>query len=119
MRKYIGTYRVFPEVDLITGKPVDDLYLKGRYDVRVSGYSKDEMSILFLFNQTVNKLLPELKKLKIELYKLSEGDSESIYVFKEKDLDKVAPVLKLQIRGKNIDPMSSKNRLPKEKRIAI
>jgi len=119
MRKYIGTYRVFPEVDLITGKPVDDLYLKGRNNIRVFRHNDNELGILFLSSRTANSVIADFKKLKVKLTKVSEGDWESIYIFKEKDINDVASILKLQIKNRNIDPMDSKNRLPKAKRIKL
>lgn len=111
MRKYIGTYRVYPEIDLETGKPVDDLYLKCRNNVVVFRYGKNRLGTLFPSRITLNKMLPEFKNKKIKITKISEGDVESIYVFAEKDIEKVAGVLKPFIRGKFIDPMSDKNRL--------
>lgn len=111
MRKYIGTFRVYPEIDLETGKPVDDLYLKCKNNVTIFRYGKDELGILFPSRITLNKMLPEFKKEKIKVLQVSEGDVESIYAFAEKDMEKVAGVLKPFTRGKFVDPMSNKNRL--------
>ena len=110
MRKYIGTYRVYPEVDLETGKPIEDLFLKGKNNVEIFRYNKKELGILFPARNTLNKMLPILKKKKIKVKKISEGDSESIYAFKEKDLSEIAKILNIFIRGKFVDPMDKRNR---------
>lgn len=119
VRRYIGTYRVFPEADLVTGKPVDDLYLKCKYNVQIFRYDKNWLGVLFTSGQTVNNVLPKLKKLGVNMTKVSDGDVESIYKFPEDKIDEVASILKPQVQGKNIDPMDAKNRLSKDKRITI
>lgn len=110
MRKYVGTYRVYPELDLETGKLVEEFYLKCKNNVEIFRYNKKELGILFPARNTLNKMLPILKKKKIKVKKISEGDSESIYAFKEKDLSEIAKILNIFIRGKFVDPMDKRNR---------
>ncbi len=110
MRKYIGTYRVYPENDLETGKPIEDLFLKGKNNVEVFRYNKKRLGILFPSRMTLNKVLAEFKNGKIKVLKESEGDVECVYSFAEKDLPKIAKILKLFQRGKFIDPMDKRNR---------
>lgn len=66
------------------------------------------LAILFVAIQTVKNVLPQLKSLGVKAELLSEGDQESTYIFPEKDLSKVASILKPQIKGKNIKAKSIK-----------
>jgi hypothetical protein len=111
INKYIGKYRVFQEIDLESGKAsknTDDTYLKTKYKSQIYRYDDNTLAILFVTSKSPINILPQLKKLNINVEMLSEGDSESIYLFDEKDIKKVASILKPQIKGKNISSKSVK-----------
>jgi len=113
LKKYIGIYRVFPEVCLDSGKPStnqDDTYLKCKNNNQIYRYNKNTLAILFTSTKSKNKYLPDIEKLKVKIRLLSEGNFESIYLFPEKDLAKVASILKPQTKGKNINPFIAERR---------
>lgn len=106
--KYVGTYRVFQAINLdgTLSKNEDDTYLKCKYNTQVYRHNKDTLAILFVANQTVRNMLPVLKKAGVHLQLHTEGDNESIYLFPEKDLKKLAKIMKPLTKGKNIKPNS-------------
>lgn len=111
MQKYIGTYRVFHAIDLNAGRASsndNDTYLKGKYNTEIYRYDDDTLAIYFVATNTVNNVLPKLQELGVHLTKYLEGDSESIYLFPEKDIHKVHTILKFQTKGKNIQSKSIK-----------
>ncbi len=110
MLNYIGTYRVFQQLNLSTQKPSsndNDTYLKCKNNLQIYRHDKDNLAIYLPTTNIQNKYLPELNKL-IKLDLLSEGDFEATYLFKESDLEKITYLIKPQIQGKNIHPKSVK-----------
>ncbi len=111
INKYVGTYRVFQNIDLTTGKASEneyDTYLKGKYNTQVYRYDKNTLALYFAATNTVNKILPVLKDLGVQLKLFVQGDFESVYLFPEQDLSKVHSILKFQTKGKNIQAKSIK-----------
>lgn len=102
---------MFHEINMETGRPSDNdfaTFLKGRYNTEIYRYDGKILAIYFSSNRTVNNLIPLFKELGVKLTKESEGDFESVYLFSEKDISKVAKILKFQTKGKNISPKSKK-----------
>jgi len=112
INKYIGTYRVFPTLTLDgeLSKNLDDLYLLGKYKIQVYRHDKNTLAIYFLNNQTVNNIIPQLKELGINIELYLEGDFESIYHFKECEIEKVNKIVKFQTKGKGIQAKSVKTK---------
>jgi len=112
INKYIGTYRILPTLTLDgeLSKNIDDVFLLGKYKIQVYRYDKNTLSIYFLNNQTVNNVIPQLRELGINIELYLEGDFESIYHFKECEIEKVNEIVKFQTKGKNIQAKSVKTK---------
>ena len=112
INKYIGIYRVFAEVDLITKKAstnLDDTYLKGRYKCQVYRYDNNNLCIYFPSGtSSTNIVLPQFDENDIKYKLYIDCESESVYIVSEKDIDKIHFILKFQIKGKNIQARSKK-----------
>ena len=109
MNKYLGVYRIFPAVDLITGKPssnIKDNYILGKHKIQVYRYSKNKLAIYFQSNNTVNNILYQLEAMGITFSLHQEGDLESVYLFDEQHLSKIHQLVHFQIKGKNIQAKS-------------
>ena len=112
INKYIGTYRILPTLTLDgeLSKNIDDVFLLGKYKIQVYRYDKNTLSIYFLNNQTVNNVIPQLRELGINIELYLEGDFESIYHFKECEIEKVNKIVKFQTKGKGIQAKSVKTK---------
>ena len=113
MRHYIGTYRVFPAVDLETGKASsnkDDTYLKTKYKSQIYRHTKSKLALLLTTGNSIKNVPPQLEQAGVKLILHFDGDCEAIYLFSEKDMDKVAKIMKPQVKGKDIPPESVKTR---------
>lgn len=86
------------------------MYLLGKHKIQVYRYDEDTLCIYFQSGQTVNNIIPQLEKLNIKLDLFVRGDTEFIYFFDEKELSKVHSVVKFQIKGKNIQAKSVRNK---------
>lgn len=119
MNKYIGTYRVFPTL-LLNGELSpnrEDTYLLGRHKIQVYRWDKNTLCIYFASNQTVNNVLPKAKEMGIKLELYLQGDLESVYKFKEADIHKLHEIVRFQIKGKNIQAKSKKNKRRLQKKM--
>lgn len=121
IQKYLGVYTLFYEQDLTTGKPAKDketgkynIYIKGKYNTEAYRYNNNTIAIYFPSNQTLNKLNAQNIKYSI----LSQGDTESIILVKEKDIDKLHSILKFMIKGKN-DQLKEAKRKAKEEKLKV
>jgi len=68
------------------------------------------LSIYFTNNQTVNNVIPQIKELGVDIKLYLSGDFESVYHFKEIDIEKVNEIVKFQTKGKNIQAKSVKTK---------
>lgn len=101
---------MFQVVD-INGKPSknnDDTFLKCKYNSEIYRYNEDTLALYLTSTNTANNVIPKLKEAGVKLTLHIEGDTEYIYLFPEKDIDKVAAIMKPQIKGKNIQAKSKK-----------
>lgn len=112
INKYIGTYRIFSPIDYRTGKTTTnefDTYLKGKYKSETSRFDSKRLAIYFSSGKSsANIVLPQFDELKIKHEQYIDGESEVVYIFPEKDLDKVHSILKFQTKGASIKPTSVK-----------
>lgn len=111
IKKYIGTYRVFHEID-INGKITkneDATYLLGKSKSECYRYDKTKLAIYFPKGKsTANTVLPLFDKLGIKYTLYIEGDYELVYLVEESQIDKIHSILKFKTQGKNIKPNSVK-----------
>jgi 16S rRNA U1498 N3-methylase RsmE len=108
--KYRGTYRIFMPIDS-KGKPTkneNDTYVKGKYKTEVYRYNKNTLAVQFMTTESAKITIQKLSELGVNLTNFIQGDFESVYLFPEKDLDKVNSVLKFQKKGAKISPKSVK-----------
>lgn len=125
--RYKGTYRLKAPYDLrnnqygrkLNGTLEDiDVYIDCQHGNKVFHY---ERSILQAYIPSLIRGHNVLKKL-TELYgqdivsDIEESDSEVLFRFNAKDIEKIIPLLKPRTNGSGISPFSSKN-LPKTKYI--
>ncbi len=109
MNKFIGTYRVCCEKDLITNKPVENgenTYIKCKKNCEIYRYSSE---VLVLYIPTSKRGKMYLNLLKPYVFKYDNGDMEYRLYFKESDLDKVVEVAKPSTQGKNIKPKNKRS----------
>lgn len=108
----MGKYRVFKEIDVVSGRVVRDennTFLKGRNGTMVFRYNDKQLSLYFLSKPNKTQLA-EFKESGVELSLFVEGDREAVYHFLEEELDKVHKIIKLRTRGKNIEPSNKSTR---------
>ena len=125
--RYKGTYRLKAPYDLrnnqygrkLNGTLEDiDVYIDCKHGNKVFHYGR---SILQAYIPSLIRGHNVLKKL-TELYgqdivsDIEESDSEVLFRFNAKDIEKIIPLLKPRTNGSGISPFSSKN-LPKTKYI--
>lgn len=125
--RYKGTYRLKAPYDLrnnqygrkLNGTLEDiDVYIDRQHGNKVFHYGR---SILQAYIPSLIRGHNVLKKL-TELYgqdivsDIEESDSEVLFRFNAKDIEKIIPLLKPRTNGSGISPFSSKN-LPKTKYI--
>lgn len=112
IQKYIGTYRVFAEPDLTTGKASkneDDTYLKGKYKSQIYRYDENNLCIYFPSGKSsTNIVLPQLDDMGVKYDLYIEAETELIYIVSEKDIHKVNEVLHFSTKGKNVQAKSVK-----------
>ena len=109
IQKYIGTYRVFPQIDKTTSKVSEnelDLFLKGKYNTEIYRHNSKKLAIYFPTKSSLNNISSQLKDSKIKLTKYLEGDLEAVYLFNEEDIHNLHEILKFQTKGKGIKPSS-------------
>ena len=127
LMRYKGTYRLKAPYDLrnnqygrkLNGTLEDiDAYIDCQHGNKVFHYGR---SILQAYIPSLIRGHNVLKKL-TELYRqdivsdIEESDSEVLFRFNAKDIEKIIPLLKPRTNGSGISPFSSKN-LPKTKYI--
>lgn len=128
LMKYKGTYRLLPEIDQATNDFVrdengeindNDTYIACRNGIKVYafGHEPDNKVTYWLTAyvpslQKGRKTVRELQERNIDIRRVIETDSEVMFNFKAKDIDKIMEKLKPVTLGKNISPHSTKN-LPK------
>lgn len=128
LMRYKGTYRLLPEIDQATNDFVrdengdindNDTYIACRNGIKVYafGHEPDNKVTYWLTAyvpslQKGRKTVRELQERNIDIRRVIETDSEVMFNFKAKDIDKIMEKLKPVTLGKNISPHSTKN-LPK------
>lgn len=128
LMRYKGTYRLLPEIDQSTNDFVrdengdindNDTYIACRNGIKVYafGHEPDNKVTYWLTAyvpslQKGRKTVRELQERNIDIRRVIETDSEVMFNFKAKDIDKIMEKLKPVTLGKNISPHSTKN-LPK------
>lgn len=118
MIKYRGVYRVYLQQDR-NGKYTpneNDTYLKCKNSVHIYRFSKDKLAIQFNSNEYRNNRLRDLSELGISMELFVSGDSESVYLFDEKDLLIVASIVKPIIKGKDQNPKKRTVNITEERR---
>lgn len=130
--KYVGTYRVLPEIDRSTGDfprdfdgsiVDDDIYITCQNNIQIKMAHLDSSRRMLLSayipsigrGRNIKKALDEQGIFYIEY---EETDAEVIFLFKAADIEPVAKLLKAKTSGAGIRPFSSKN-LPKRKDIVL
>jgi hypothetical protein len=109
--KYRGVYTLFYETDIKGNQTNENIsYLRGKYNTEIFRYDKNTIAIYFISGATTNNVLPQFDKLGVKYKCYVQGDFESVYHFKEKDLEKIHSVLHFQIKGKNQQKIEMKNK---------
>lgn len=124
--KFVGTYRVKAELDLIThdfprnasgeiDESFEDLYIPCARGVIKHTYLGRDILALCYYNhaQQARNIYTILKEKypKIDI-ELDDGDTDGLIYFNAKDIKKIATVCQPRTSGKDISPFSPKN-LPK------
>lgn len=79
----------------------NDTYLKCKSNTHIYRYNDTMLAIQFNSNGYANNRVKDFKSIGVELQKFVQGDNESVYLFYEKDLSKVADILKPRVKGAN------------------
>lgn len=123
IEKYVGTYRVLPELDPTTSDfPKDaagripdsyeDFYIPcSKGDIRHT-YEEGILQWRILDRPATGHNVYDALRAKFGKtlwLKLDDFGSDVIILFKESDLDKIADIVKPKTNGKRIPPLSSKN----------
>ncbi len=112
--KYRGTYRVLMQ-EKTTNE--NDTYLKCKSNTHIYRYNDTMLAIQFNSNGYANNRVKDFKSKGVELQKFVQGDNESVYLFYEKDLSKVADILKPRVKGANkTHKITKKKELSEEQR---
>ena len=104
---------MFAEVDLNTGKAdggAGSTYLKGKNNTEVYRYNQNKLAIYFPATKSMQDRTKELREQGVKLELFVECENEYVYLFPEKDIDKVHKILKFHKKGKDLDPMCKKTR---------
>lgn len=120
LEKYVGKYRVLPELDLDTNDfprdekgsidpTYDDLYIPCRRGYIKSSYEPDYLCWFSDTLKTGRNIKKEFEEHKIPIYKYDESDLEVIIWFDDKYMNKVASIVKPKTSGKSIKPFSRRN----------
>jgi hypothetical protein len=86
----------------------NDTYLRGKYKTEVYRYNSNTLAIQFNTKPSVKTVIPKLSELGVTTTLFVQGDFESVYLFPEKDLDKVNNILKFKTSGARISPKSKR-----------
>jgi hypothetical protein len=117
--KYRGIYRVFLQQNPKTGEYTpnqDDTYLKCKNNVHIFRYNKDTLAVQFNSNKYRNNRLAEFTESGIDMKLFVSGNTESVYLFDEKDLVFVANILRPIIKGKDKNPKKRTRNITEEQR---
>lgn len=133
LMKYVGTYRVLPELDLQThdvprnrkgevADGYDDLYIPCRCGAKIYYYGQAENKTVILsayfpkkttiYSGIKNKITTSCG------FDFREGDKDATLSFYAQDMDEIAQILGAKVRGADISPFSVKN-LPLNKDVVI
>ena len=113
INRYVGTYRVFAQVDLSTKKTstnINDTFLKGKHGIQVYRQAKDTLAIYFPGGKNTYTLdmILQFEELGVKLSLHIDGDKESVYLFPEESINKIHQIVKFSTQGKNVKPTSIK-----------
>ena len=120
LEKYVGTYRVLPELDPTTNDfpkdekghidpSYDDLYIPCSKGIIKHTYTPYYLAWYCDKIGTGRSVKRELENKKVNIKNYEESDSEVIFWFDDADIKKVAAVVKPKTKGKKISPFSSRN----------
>ena len=125
--KYKGTYRILAELDQDTNdfprdssgnidEDYDDLYISCQNGNKIkSAYLENNRMLLSAYIPSLGRgrnIKKELDKEGIFYTDYEETDAEVLFLFKAKDIEPIAKLMKAKTSGANISPFSVKN-LPK------
>lgn len=128
LMKFVGIYRVLPELDLEThdiprnangtiDEDWDDIYIACYHGGKISVYGHDTNGrvLLTAYIPSLKRghlIIKALDEKRIEYNNYEETDEEILFRFKSKDIHVVAELMKAKTMGASISPFSVKN-LPK------
>lgn len=123
LERYVGTYRVLAEKDLITGEIPDDeefedLYIPcSRKSVIKHTYVGNDILQLYFHcgAKTAKNVYEELKQLGVDCELEADDCIDGIILFHANDMDKVTKVVKPRTSGKKIHPLMNQNANKKNK----
>lgn len=133
LTKYVGTYRVLPELCTDTNDFPRDCngcidkdtgtYIHCYYGNQIYYWGKDDEhgDILVAYIQTIGRgrnVMREMKRRNIDFFDYDEFDSEVTFKFRDSDIGEIADMLKARTAGASIPPFSPKN-LPVNKSVEI
>lgn len=133
MTKFVGKYRVLPELDIQTHDVprdvygnicdgYDDLYIpcKGGAKIFYYGMGENKSAILSAYFPKKNTIYREIKN-KITTscgWDFEESQEEGLFKFFAENIDEIAKIMGAHTRGANISPFSIRN-LPMSKNVVI
>lgn len=112
LEKYIGKYRILPEVGERNGKPEmlkENLYIPCYKGSQIYHYGGKTLAIYIDNVTTAKRWFGEGKGLFEVLNNDPMETGEIIFLFQEKDMEKVAKIVKPMVKGRNIHPHSKRN----------
>lgn len=116
MLKYRGTYRVHMPLDNKgnSTENIDDTYLLGNHKTQVYRYNDNALAVMFISTGYCNNRLKDFDNEGIKYKLLQDGDDESVYIFDESELSKVADILKIRTNGAKKSPVVRANKKKRE-----
>ena len=116
MQKYIGTYRIRPQLtsdnELTDNK--DDVFIRGKNHTQVYRYNDNTLAIYFPHSQFAKKIYNKYKTYMIETFDEEDFTGEIVLYINEEFFHEIAAELNLETNGARISPFSIKN-IPREK----
>lgn len=116
MQKYIGTYRIRPQLtsdnELTDNK--NDVFIRGKNHTQVYRYSDNIIAIYFPHSQFAKKIYNKYKSCMVKTFDEEDFSGEITLYIDEKFIHEIATELNLETNGAKISPFSIKN-IPREK----
>lgn len=116
MQKYIGTYRIRPQLtsdnELTDNK--NDVFIRGKNHTQVYRYNDNTIAIYFPHSQFAKKIYNKYKSCMVKTFDEEDFSGEITLYIDEKFIHEIATELNLETNGAKISPFSIKN-IPREK----